>query len=110
MFKPISTLLVALAIMTALTGQVFAVATMACEMSASSHQKMMTMDHSLMPNMADCCDTQCTCPASACLSLIFLNYEHLNKLEHQLTEPRLTSLSQTPQSIITSLYRPPIFA
>ncbi|MBD1580693.1 hypothetical protein [Pseudoalteromonas sp. S16_S37] len=110
MFKPISTILVALAILIALTGQAMAVATMPCEMALTNHQSMMSMDHEQMQGAMDCCDTQCTCPASACLSIVYLDTVHLLAFEYLLAEPRLPLLPQSPHAVSASLYRPPIFA
>ncbi|BBN80559.1 hypothetical protein PA25_05440 [Pseudoalteromonas sp. A25] len=110
MFKPISLILVAFAVLIALTGQAMAVATMPCETSLTNHQSMMEMEHGQTKSTMDCCDTQCTCPASACLSVVYLDNEHLPAFEYQIAEPRLHLLPQSPHAVTASLYRPPIIA
>ena len=46
MFKPLSKVLVVVAMLTAFVGQALAYTSMFCEMSADSHQSHMTMEHS----------------------------------------------------------------
>ena len=48
MFKPLSKVLVVVAMLTAFVGQALAYTSMFCEMSADSHQSHMTMEHSSM--------------------------------------------------------------
>lgn len=57
----------------------------------------------------DCCDGECFCPANACSSLAFLD----NTLGYSkivvANELVLPFVHASPQYIVTSLYRPPIF-
>ena len=48
MFKPLSKVLVVVAMLNAFVGQALAYTSMSCEMSADSHQSHMTMEHSSM--------------------------------------------------------------
>ncbi len=106
----------------AFTGQVLAYAAMPCDMSLDNHQAMMTMDHSTkmtmsanmdhsnMSSAADCCDTDCTCPASACTSIHYLSSYLATTSALYYSEVIIRSFPQAPRAISSSLYRPPIFA
>ena len=131
MHKPISKLLVVVAMLIAFVGQALAYSTMACEMTGDMHQDHMSMtsstmsehgdmDHSNMDhanmnhdNMTtseDCCGIDCMCPANACTSLSFLTETSVfsNTLIASETVPLHGSLQLN--SLPSSLYRPPIFA
>ncbi|OHU95155.1 hypothetical protein [Pseudoalteromonas byunsanensis] len=119
MLKSLSTILVTLSMLIAFTGQVLAYAAMPCDMSLDNHQVMMSMDHSSkmasmdnsnMSSAADCCDTECTCPASVCTSIHYLSSYLLTTPVLYYSEAINRSLPQAPLAISSSLYRPPIFA
>jgi pyruvate/2-oxoglutarate/acetoin dehydrogenase E1 component len=125
MFKPLSKVLVVVAMLTAFVGQALAYTSMSCEMSADSHQSHMTMEHSSMKShegmehgdmkasassSKDCCDVDCICPANACSSTTVLN-SSIDSTDIQIFSESVAALqSKQPHSISTSLYRPPIFA
>lgn len=135
MFKPFSKVVVVALMLIAFVGQAFAYTSMSCEMSADTHQSHMTMDHSSMDhssmdnssmsydegmdhtsmktsasNSEDCCGVDCVCPVNACASVIVLNADNGSSEILSLSEAVLSHLSQQPNYISTSLYRPPIFA
>lgn len=125
MFKSISKVLVVVAMLTAFVGQAFAYSAMSCEMSAASHQSHMAMDQSSMKhhegmthgdmkssgsNSEECCDIDCVCPANACTSVTFLNSNVVSTDVIRFSDLVNIQQSQQPNSISTSLYRPPIFA
>ena len=125
MFKPLSKVLVVVAMLTAFVGQALAYTSMSCEMSADSHQSHMAMEHSSMKShegmehgdmkasassSKDCCDVDCICPANACSSTTVLN-SSIDSTDIQIFSESVAALqSKQPHSISTSLYRPPIFA
>ncbi|MCP4260278.1 MAG: hypothetical protein GY774_22575 [Planctomycetes bacterium] len=125
MFKPLSKVLVVVAMLTAFVGQAFAYTSMSCEMSADSHQSHMTMEHSSMKShegmehgdmkasassSKDCCDVDCICPANACTSVTFLNSNNGSPDILGFTEAIVNQGAEHPKSMPTSLFRPPIFA
>lgn len=126
MFKPLSKVLVVVAMLIAFVGQALAYTAMSCEMSSGSHESHMNMDHSKMSHhegmnhgemdkssngqSEDCCDVECVCPANACSSTTVLN-SSVDSTDIQLLSESLAALQpKQPHSISTSLYRPPIFA
>ena len=125
MFKPLSKVLVVVAMLTAFVGQALAYTSMSCEMSADSHQSHMTMEHSSMKShegmehgdmkasassSKDCCDVDCICPANACTSVTFLNSNNGSPDILGFTEAIVNQGAEPPKSMSTSLFRPPIFA
>ncbi len=55
----------------------------------------------------DCCQEQCHCPMSGCVSLSFLFNTHFNT--EVIVEQKIAQLSSLHQSQVnSSLYRPPI--
>jgi hypothetical protein len=125
MFKPLSKVLVVVAMLIAFVGQALAYTAMSCEMSEDSHQPHMTMDHSSpdfpegmdhskmkssKSNSEDCCDVDCVCPDRVCSSVMLLISGHNNSIVLGFTEAVIIQTSEQPNSISTSLYRPPIFA
>ena len=122
MFKPLSKVLVVVAMLTAFVGQALAYTSMFCEMSADSHQSHMTMEHSSMKShegmehgemkasassSKDCCDVDCICP---CTSVTFLNSNNGSPDILGFTEAIVNQGAEHPKSMSTSLFRPPIFA
>jgi len=114
-------ILVILLMLVAFIGQAMASTTMSCvhesmDMSAMQNDTMseMTMNHADMmltndgeSNKMDCCQEQCQCPMSGCVSLSFLIDTHFNSLA--ITEQKISQLPLIHQSQInSSLYRPPI--
>ena len=135
MIKSLSKVLVVAAMLIAFVGQALAYSSMSCEMSNESHQSHAVMDHSDMnhANMdhtsmnhadmghasmnhdsldtqEDCCDTECICPTSACMSLSIVGSEPNTAFLVRLSEGVTLQPSNQTKSISTSLYRPPIFA
>ena len=125
MFKPLSKVLVVVAMLNAFVGQALAYTSMSCEMSADSHQSHMTMEHSSMKShegmehgdmkasassSKDCCDVDCICPANACTSVTFLNSNNGSPDILGFTEAIANQGAEHPKSMSTSLFRPPIFA
>lgn len=125
MFKPLSKVLVVVAMLTAFVGQALAYTSMSCEMSTDSHQSYMTMEHSSMKShegmehgdmkasassSKDCCDVDCICPANACTSVTFLNSNNGSPDILGFTEAIVNQGAEHPKSMSTSLFRPPIFA
>jgi len=108
MFKPLSKVLVVVAMLTAFVGQALAYTSMFCEMSADSHQSHMTMEHS--SSSKDCCDVDCICPANACTSVTLLNSNNGSPDILGFTEAIVNQGAEHPKSMSTSLFRPPIFA
>ena len=117
----------------ALLGQTVAYAAMSCEMMSGSYDAHVMMGHSMKQaslasdenmNMSheemghgnmeltstDCCDTECTCPVNACMSLSCLNTGNTASVFPASTELVLFNLVQQPNAVTSSLYRPPIFA
>lgn len=117
MFKPLSKVLVVVAMLIAFVGQALAYTAMPCEMSSGSHESHMNMnmDHGDMNKSSngqseDCCDVECICPANACSSTTVLN-SSIDSTDIQIFSESVAALqSKQPHSISTSLYRPPIFA
>jgi len=126
MFKPLSKVLVVVAMLIAFVGQALAYTAMSCEMSLGSHESHMNMEHSKMSHhegmdhgdmnkssngqSEDCCDVECICPANACSSTTVLN-SSIDSTDIQIFSESVAALqSKQPHSISTSLYRPPIFA
>ncbi|MDU0356176.1 hypothetical protein RS130_21890 [Paraglaciecola aquimarina] len=57
----------------------------------------------------DCCEGDCFCPANACTSMVYVdNTLALSKLILN-SELALSFVQASPQYIVSSLYRPPIF-
>ena len=126
MYKPLSKVLVATAMLIAFVGQLLAYTAMSCEMSTDSHQSHMNMDHSSMNHhegmnhsemdtsnnvhSEDCCNVDCVCPANSCTSTTVLN-SNVDSTDIQFSgEAVIIIQSKHPSSISTSLFRPPIFA
>ncbi|MBU3003640.1 hypothetical protein [Paraglaciecola arctica] len=57
----------------------------------------------------DCCDGECFCPANACSSMIFIDNTLAQSKFIFNSESVLSFVQASPQYIVTSLYRPPIF-
>ncbi|WP_157368843.1 CopL family metal-binding regulatory protein [Algicola sagamiensis] len=119
----------------ALLGQTLVYASMSCEMSlhqsmsqhrsishtSASHASMVMhseMDYSqIQHNMdtvpsdhEDCCDTECTCPANACISFVFVLSDFVST-PYAISNHKISiALLSQQQQAIQSLYRPPIFA
>jgi len=130
MIKSLSKVLVVAAMLIAFVGQSLAYSSMSCEMSNESHQSHTIMDHSDMDHanmdhadmghasmnhdsldtQEDCCDTECICPTSACMSLSIVGSEPSTVFLVRLSEGVTLQPSNQTKSISTSLYRPPIFA
>ena len=126
MFKHFTKAVVMTLMLVAFVGQTFAYSAMSCEMSSGSHESHMNMDHSKMShhegmnhgNMnennnsqsEDCCGVECVCPANACTSATMLNSSVDSTDIKMLSESLAALQSKQPNSISTSLYRPPIFA
>ncbi|MBE3672079.1 DUF2946 domain-containing protein [Pseudoalteromonas distincta] len=125
MFKPLSKVLVVVAMLIAFVGQALAYTAMSCEMSLGSHESHMNMEHSKMSHhegmehgdmnkssngqSEDCCGV-CVCPTNACSSTTVLN-SSIDSTGIQIFSESVAALqSKQPHSISTSLYRPPIFA
>lgn len=102
-------------------GQAFASADVSCihkmpmELSMMSHDNMsdttgdasLILESSEQGNMMDCCQEQCKCPMSGCLSLYILSSTHFNA--GIIAEQKIAQLPSIHQSQINaSLYRPPI--
>jgi len=106
-------------------GQAFASSTMSCTHEMTMEMSMMANDN--MPDTAshanvilasseldssqsyllDCCQEQCKCPMSGCISLSLLFDTHFNA--GIIAEQKIVQLPLIHQSQInTSLYRPPI--
>ncbi|MEO2266449.1 hypothetical protein [Pseudoalteromonas pernae] len=132
MSKLFSNALIITVMLVALVGQVFAASSMAsamsCEMAGEQHMSHMSMssmmDHSSMghdnmmhsytqngDDMADdCCEVTCFCPTNACTSVTLVNMNTsaagIAKVSEEVNSLRIAQ----PNSISTSLFRPPIFA
>ena len=126
MHKPISRFVVILAMLVAFVGQAWASSAMSCEMMVSLHKTHVSKEHcsmtehgSMEQNMSktgdsksdDCCNaTGCVCPASGCTSAPML-FTSINIADVITTNAKaVVQYPQQPVSIISSLYRPPIFA
>ena len=107
MFKSLISTVTIFVLLATLFGQAMAYTTMPCEMDNANHQTMMAMDHSAMQNNMDCCDTQCTCPANACLSIVYLEVDASLNLGLYATEPRLTRSTSSPSSRTKTLFAHP---
>ena len=57
----------------------------------------------------DCCDSDCICATNACSTASFVNTEMSSSRFITLSESTFTYQSERPNSILTLLYRPPIF-
>jgi len=89
---------------------------MSAKMSMMTHDDMAneTMNHASMmlsdrnqENIMDCCQEQCQCPMSGCVSLSFLLNTSFNS--EVIAEQKILQSSSLQQSQInSSLYRPPI--
>lgn len=108
-------------------GQAVASVSMSCshEMNMDIHMEFSTMSHGDMPDthtsmmlesdkqessqdyLMDCCQEQCKCPMSGCVSLSLLLDTGVNA--EVIAEKKIFQLSLIHQSQINaSLYRPPI--
>ena len=104
-------------------GQAVASVSMSCshemnmELSMMSHDNMTDIHASMMQEsikqessqdyLMDCCQEQCKCPMSGCVSLSLLLDTHLNP--GVITDQKIIQLPLVHQSQINaSLYRPPI--
>ncbi|MDX2370787.1 MAG: hypothetical protein QNK36_20695 [Colwellia sp.] len=108
-------------------GQALASVTMSCTHEMTMDMELSMMAHDNMPDTAshasmmldngeqdssqialmDCCQEQCKCPMSGCISLSFLFDTRFNTVI--ITEQKIVQLPLIHQSQInTSLYRPPI--
>ncbi|MET1219020.1 MAG: hypothetical protein ABWW63_05245 [Glaciecola sp.] len=58
----------------------------------------------------DCCGSDCTCPTSACQSPTLLPNNHVTTLAVDNSFSLVSKPQSTLPSVITHLYRPPIFA
>lgn len=70
----------------------------------------MVMDHANANSGEDCCGINCMCPANACTAFTFIT-ERLDFNHSSIASeaPSLLTVAQ-PNSLPTSLYRPPIIA
>jgi len=106
-------------------GQAVASVSMSCSHEMDMDMEFSTMSHDNMPDthasmmqesnkqdssqdyLMDCCQEQCKCPMSGCISLSLLLDTHLNP--GVIAEQKITQRSLVHQSQINaSLYRPPI--
>jgi len=123
MFKFVTNLIIVITLMVALVGQAFAYTSMVCDMDGhtmpnheqqmnhGSDSMMMDMpDMSQMDSGMDCCDIECSCPASACMSLVLLPEQTASLSLHSINDKILLSSPTQLVSKPNSLYRPPIFA
>ena len=132
MFKAVSRVLFLAVMLVAFIGQVLAFNTsMSCETSAGSHSlnKNNHLADSVSINAAlennesnikdtdssedccsiECCDMDCVCMAHVCSSSTYFSTNvGLNKTV-MVSEKLYTPNFEQPKSIITLLYRPPIF-
>ncbi len=105
----------------AFLGQAFASADVSCihkmpmELSMMNHDNMSDtmgdassmLESSEQGNIMDCCQEQCKCPMSGCLSLYILSSTRFNA--GVIAEQKIAQLPAIHQSqVSTSLYRPPI--
>ncbi|MDN4502742.1 hypothetical protein QX776_10020 [Alteromonadaceae bacterium BrNp21-10] len=124
MFKAIHKVFITTIMLLAFVSQVFASASMPCEMPQSANQQNATphhnmvmsatdqqmMQHDMLKQQADCCDVDCHCPASACTSMTLVNgIPLLLKLDLSIIKIQHIN-GLVPQAHRKSLYRPPIFA
>ena len=117
-------ILVILLMLVAFIGQAMASTTMSCvheskdvDMSMMQHANMsetITMNHADMmlansdqSSKMDCCQEQCKCPMSGCISLSLLIDTRFNY--GVIAEQKISQLSSLHQpQVNSSLYRPPI--
>ena len=111
---------VILLMLVAFIGQAVASTTMSCvhesmDMSTMQHATMSEtmMNHADMTtnsqqnNKMDCCQEQCKCPMSGCVSIYLLVDTRFNS--EPIPEQKISQLSSIHQSQTnSSLYRPPI--
>ncbi len=126
MFKAFSKVILITLMLIAFTGQAFAFFSMSCEMSNGSNESHMSMEHSKMNHhegmklnnvdeagnhlSMDCCGDNCVCPTNGCTSTLVIN-SSIDSTDIQLLSEAIALLqSEQPNSIFTSLYRPPILA
>ena len=127
MSKLVSNTLIITAMLVSLMGQAFAASAMAsamaCEMAGESHSSHMmmsaTMDHASMGHSGmtsdtgmadDCCKVACFCPTNACTSVTLLNTGNSATGVIKLSEAVIAQSTAQPNTISSSLFRPPIFA
>ncbi len=123
MFKASSKLFVAFVMLFSFIGQATAFSpAISCENEAISSQSIThnaAIKHNDLKKInsetaadccgVNCCDFDCLCMVNACSSLMLLNAEvGFNRLL-VLTESYYLQKLEQPKSILTPLYRPPIF-
>lgn len=133
MFKAVSRVLFISVILIAFIGQVLAFNTaIPCETSRDSHSfsntnksenrtdtiishtsidiaSSINTEHSDDCCGIDCCDLDCTCMANACSSCIYFTIELDSLSAVASSEVVYIKQSDSPKTITTLLYRPPIF-
>ena len=126
MLKPLSKVIIVVAMLLTFIGQAFAYTTMSCDMASDSHEMPMAhammndtamMDsseneHSLMmkSQMSECCDVDCSCPANACASILIVSTESITSNVISSLDKISYNNFSLPQSHNKSLYRPPILS
>lgn len=122
MFKAVSKMLVIAMMLVAFVGQAIAFnASMPCETSEDSHSpnvSKLVKDYDSSPTSTDneedccgieCCDLNCTCIANACSSVVYFNIEVSSTKTPILSGVAYIQQPKQTKSIVTLLYRPPIF-
>lgn len=124
MFNTVSKVIVLALMLIAFVGQVFANSTMSCEMSLHNHESQMNMNHFQIEshqavvhhnqdthasNTEDCCQKECFCPTGVCNSVVFLHSVNRAPDIAGTDEVTISYHFAQPKTILTSLYRPPIF-
>ena len=133
MFKTVARVFFISVMLVAFIGQVLAFNTaMPCETSVDSHSfsntnklekqndaglshtsveisSSINSDHSDDCCGIDCCDLDCICVTNACSSCVYFTIELDSLSAIELSEVAYIKLSDSPKTITTLLYRPPIF-
>ncbi|WP_159820945.1 hypothetical protein [Colwellia sp. 20A7] len=122
MFKAVSRVLFFVVMLVAFIGQVLAFNTsMACETSVESHSliknhKLENNDSSIIDTDSaedccsiECCDMDCICMAHVCSSSTYFSTNVGLNRTITVNETFYISNFEQPKSIVTLLYRPPIF-
>lgn len=57
----------------------------------------------------DCCDANCLCLANGCVSVVYLSNQVSDLYSETFRITAITPLVEQPNSLASTLYRPPIF-
>lgn len=122
MLTPLSKLLIIIIMLLSFTGQAMASQFVVSNQQTTSTLQQLTpsLTHKTVDSQSnesndevccdiECCEGECICPANTCASFVFLDLFITSTEMRLLSEQVIKSHSHSPQSIIATPFRPPIF-